>query len=221
MDAGATRGWTRLPLVALLSLLLVGCSSSTSPVSADQHTASVPATTGAARPTAVIVNGPNSTHVATTAPNSSSADLTGHSCATAAARAIGVAAALLPDGTSRKPEHTKTCLDGKPLDLTFPATGKLTWTVKVTVTAGAAADCQAGAEGASQRCEPIEGHPGVIGTSAIWASESGEQAWIFGHGYLIVVQGNVPGTSPTPGGTAANSVDGVAIGVSVLTALTG
>lgn len=225
MDVRRRRGWTRLSAVAVLSLLLAiplsGCTRSSSPASAGQHTASVAATISAARPSAVIVAGMNPTNAVSTAPSSSSVELKGSFCATAVARAIGAAAALLPNGTSRKPQHTKTCLDGQPLDVTFLATGKLTWTVKLTVTIGTADDCQAGAEGASERCESIEGHPGVIGTSAICASVSCEQAWIFGHGYLVIVQGSVPGTEPRPGGIARDSVDGIAIGVSTVAALTG
>ena len=225
MNDRERRGWwNRFPAVAVFSLLLAvplpGCTSSTSPANADQLTASVPAATSAAMPSAVTAIGPNSTTAATTVPSSSSVELTGPSCATATARAISGAAALLPDGTSRKPQHTKTCLDGHTLDVTFLATGKLTWTVQVMVTTGTAADCQAGAADASQRCEPIEGHPGVIGTSAICASVSCEQAWIFGHEYSVVVQGSVPGAEPGPRGVAAESVDGVAIGVSVVAALT-
>lgn len=210
-----TRGAT-----AFLLVVLSGCTSTASPVSAAaRSTSRAYATTFASSRT--NLSGPTSVRRTLNAPPAGSTVATSQDCAGPAARAVVAAAALLPQGTSRTPQHTENCSDGLSLDVTFPAVGKLTWTVTVKVTAGTAADCQWGASGASASCGPIVGHPGFVGAEAVCSAIACDQAWVFGGADLVVVSGSVPGTQlgmsqrTIP---AFNSL-GILIGVSVLTAL--
>lgn len=219
MTVRLTRGALTRGAIAFLLVVLSGCASTARPVTAADRSTSPPyATTMATSRT--NLSGPISVGRTVNAPAGSTV-VTSQDCAGPAARAVVAAAELLPEGTSRTPQHTDFCSDGQPLDVTFLAVGTLNWTVTVKVTAGTAADCQSGASNASESCGHIVGHPGFIGAEAVCGAIACDQAWVFSGADLAVVSGYVPGTQPGKSQPAIPAFNGLGtvIGVSVLTAL--
>lgn len=218
MKDGAKRAhrlW--LPILAVLTLVLAGCTSSTPSLAGlDRSAPSAPhGTTGQAQVVPITPQVSIASEVATTRKNA--AELTGQSCADAAARAMAAIAASLPPGTSSTPQHVSTCSDNQPLDVLYPATGAQTWTVTVKITAATATDCQLAASRASERCGPIEGHPGVIGAEANCSGIPCVQAWVFGDAFLVVVSASL--SSFQPDRVGPQTPGGLGIGVAVLAAL--
>jgi hypothetical protein len=206
--------------MAVLLLVLSGCSSTISPAAAANGSDTAPpATTNVSSRTGL--SGPISIDRTPNAPAGSIPVPTKQDCSVPAARAVAAAAALLPEGTSRTPQPTENCSDGQSLDVTFPAVGKLTWTVTVKVTAGTAADCESGASNASASCGPVVGHPGFVGAEAVCSAIACDQAWVFRGADLVVVSGSVPDTQPGMSQRAIPAFQGLGmlIGVSVLSAL--
>lgn len=152
-------------------------------------------------------------------PRTTPTRLAAGSCPGATKRALSAVAATLPPGTSRSPQQAATCQQGKPLDVTYPATTKRDWTVTVKVTDATSADCQKGAAVASVRCEPIADNPGLVGGAASCTSVPCEQSWVFGDGYLVVVSAHISDTLPGESEPALPST--VPMSVSLLKALIG
>ena len=222
MTACVTHGARTLGATVALLLVLASCTSTTNPVAASDQSTSPPFATAIAS-SRTVLPGPISVGRTSNAPSAGSTLTTAsQDCAAPAARAVAAAAALLPKGTSRTPQFTEPCSNGEPLDVTFPAVGKLTWTVTIKVSAGTAADCQSGASNASASCGPIVGHPGFIGAEAVCSAIACDQAWVFRGADLVVVNGYVPGAQPVMSQQAIPAFNGLGtvIGVSVLSALT-
>ena len=219
-----TQGALMRGAMAILLLVVSGCTSTTGSITAAAESTTSPSPDRTVSSTAATsqtdLSGSMSAHQTPNAPTSSSV-FSNPECAVAAARAVAAAAALLPEGTSRKPQLAGSCSPGQPLDVTFPAVGKLTWTVSVKVTAGGAADCESGASNAGARCGPVLGHPGFIGAEAVCSAIPCDQAWVSSGINLAVVLGYVPGAQPGMSQRAIPAFNGLGtiIGVSVLNAV--
>lgn len=125
----------------------------------------------------------------------------------------------MPEGTKRTAQPTSTCEGDQLLEVTYPGSGKLAWTVRITITASTTAGCQSAAGGASTHCGRVTGHPEMIGADVVCGVSQCEEAWLFAGGYLVDVFGYLTG----PGGipmTSHSLPDVFPIGVDALTALT-
>ena len=131
---------------------------------------------------------------------------------------MAAAMALLPPGTSHKPDDLASCLGYQLLYVNYPATQAQSWTVKITVTPGGAADCQQfGGDGG--RCPSVVGYPGFVGSEVVCSGIPCDQASVYGKGYVADVYSYLSTFDLRKPVVADPS--GTSIGVGVLTALTG
>lgn len=211
--------------LSLMLLLVAGCTSHASagipisgaPPASRMTNGATPASTASLD--RALSNGSSTSTHPTTSSSTSFTGLTGAQCVAGVSRAITAAAKLLPAGTKRTAQPTSACRGNRWLEVTYPGSGKLLWTVRITITASTVAGCQSAAAGASAHCIPISGSPGMIGADVVCGVSQCEEAWLFAGGYLVDVFGYLTGPGGIP--MTSHALPGVLpIGVASLTALT-
>ena len=223
MDARYSR--TRQMVLLTLLIFAAGCTShawtaapmSGAPSTPDTTTAAATAST--ASKDRALANASNTNTGPATSSSASFTVLTGARCAEVVGRAAAAAARLMPEGTKRAAVPTAMCRGDQLLEVTYPGSGELAWTVQITITASTAAGCQSGAGGWSAHCGRVAGHPEMIGTDVVCGVSQCEQAWLFAGGYLVNVFGYLTGPGGIP--MTSHGLPGVfPIGVDALAALT-
>ena len=216
---------TRLMALSMMLLFVEGCIShpsaaipiSGAPKASGVTTAATPGST-ASLDAALLSNGSSTSTHPTTSSRTSSTRLTGAQCAAGVSRAVAAAVKLMPEGTKRTAQPTSTCRGDQLLEVTYPGSGKLTWTVRITIAASTAASCQSAAEGASAHCIPISGRPGMIGADVVCGGSQCEEAWLFAGSYLVDAFGYLTGPGGIP--MTSHGLPGVLpIGIASLAAL--